>query len=82
MLLGGVKQRDGVQSRQEAKAQQGRGWGSAGGSGCDSKRGVAVRETDGKKADGRLGFKHIATQAFLNQMVMEKCGLFPVTPRD
>lgn len=79
-LLEGIEQRDGVKSRQEAEAQKGRGWRSAGESSCDSKREGAAGEM-GRKADGRLGFKHIVTQT-LNQMVVEKCSLFPVTPRD
>lgn len=49
-MLEGIKQRDGVNSRQEAKRQEkGRGWGSDREPGCDSNRGVVVRETDGKK---------------------------------
>lgn len=50
VLLEGIKQRDGANSKQEAKRQEkGRGWGFGGESGCDSNRGVVVRETDGKK---------------------------------
>lgn len=82
-MLEGIKQRDGANSKQEAKRQEkGRGWGSGGESGCDSNRGVVVRETDGKKGRWEIRIQTQSNSSSLNQMVTEKCSLLPVTARD
>lgn len=41
--------------------------------------GVVVRERSGKRGKWGLGHRYILIQTSLNQIVMGKCGLLPVT---